>query len=133
MLVCLPMKTSLPALACAAASFLCGCNSQPEHPTADVVILQGDVRTMDLTNARATAVVLDKGRIAYVGNDTEAAKWIRPATRVLRVAGHTVLPGLIDSHIHVAEAALARGGCSLADKQLTIEQAAVKIRACAMN
>jgi predicted amidohydrolase YtcJ len=86
-----------------------------------------------LTTPHATAVVLDKGRVVYVGNDTEAAKWIRPATRVLRVAGHTVLPGLIDSHIHVAEAALARGGCSLADKQLTIEQAAEKIRACAAN
>jgi len=41
-----------------------------------------------------------------------------------------VLPGLIDSHIHAAEGALARGGCSLADKELSITDAGPIIKAC---
>ena len=106
------------------------CHSDPPHPTADLVILAGDLRTMDPATAHATALAVNDGRIVFVGDDAQAAQWIGPASKVLRVEGHTVLPGLIDSHIHVAEGALARGGCSLADEQLTIEQAAQRIRGC---
>jgi hypothetical protein len=127
------MKMS--ALACAVlAAALGACHSGPAHPTADLVILQGDLRTMDSSPAqgatRATALAARDGRIVFTGDDAEAEQWIGPASKVVRAAGHTVLPGLIDSHIHVAEGALARGGCSLADDQLTVEQAGERIRAC---
>jgi predicted amidohydrolase YtcJ len=126
------MKSSAIIIALGFAG-LVACHSDPPHPTADLVILEGDLRTMDSATPHATALAVRDGRIAFVGDDAEAAKWIGPASKVLRVAGHTVLPGLIDSHIHVAEGALARGGCSLADEQLTIEQAAQRIRACFEN
>jgi hypothetical protein len=42
----------------------------------------------------------------------------------------TVLPGLIDSHIHAAEGALGLGGCSVDDQQLTVEAAGKIIREC---
>ena len=47
---------------------------------------------------------------------------------MLRLNGVTVLPGLIDSHIHVMEGALSRGECSLNDKQLKLEEAAATIK-----
>ena len=126
------MKSPALIVALGLASLI-ACHSDPPHPTADLVILGGDLRTMDPTTAHATALAVRDGRIAFVGDDAQAAQWIGPASKVLRVEGHTVLPGLIDSHIHVAEGALARGGCSLADEQLTIEQAAQRIRACFVN
>jgi len=123
------MKISALALALSAVA-LCACHSEAPHATADLVVTGGDLRTMEPTLAGATAIAVRDGRIVYVGNDAEAAKWIGPDSKVLKVSGHTVLPGLIDSHIHAAEGALARGGCSLADEQLTIDQAAPRIRAC---
>jgi predicted amidohydrolase YtcJ len=97
---------------------------------ADLVILDGDVRTMDPVQPQATALAIKAGRIAAVGTDADIEPRIGPDTRVIRAAGRTVLPGLIDSHIHAAEGALTRGGCSLEDDDLTFEQAAPRIRRC---
>ena len=131
MLVSRAVKSlSFAALTCAVVTILGACDTAPPHDLADLVILGADLRTMDASSAQATALAVKGGRIVYVGDDTEAAKWIGPASKVLRADGHTVLPGLIDSHIHVAEGALARGGCSLADEQLSIAVAAQRIRDC---
>jgi predicted amidohydrolase YtcJ len=102
-------------------------------PVADLLILDADVRTMDARLPQASAVAVKAGRIAWIGESAAANSWLGPKTTVIRAAGRTVLPGLIDSHIHAAEGALARGGCSLADEQLTIEAAAVKVRECFAN
>ena len=114
-------------------ALLCACNSSTPHLSANVVIVHGDVRTMDSARPNATALAITGDLIAFVGDDAGARQWIGAGTQVLDAAGATVLPGLIDSHIHVAEGALARGNCSLEDDQLTIEQAAEKIRACFAN
>ena len=129
MLVSGSMKISALALALSVAA-VGACHSEAPHATADLVLMRGDLRTMEPTLAGATALAVRDGRIVYVGSDAEASKWIGAASKVLEVSGHTVLPGLIDSHIHAAEGALARGGCSLEDDQLTIEQAAPRIRVC---
>jgi predicted amidohydrolase YtcJ len=123
------MKT--PGFMLVVAAILCACESRAPHPLADVVILGGDVRTMSPALPAASALAIAGDRIVFVGDDAGARKWIGADTRVVDAAGATVLPGLIDSHIHAAEGALARGGCSLADDQLAIEAAAQKIRACA--
>ncbi len=112
---------------------LVACNFEPPHPIADVVILHGDVRVMEPGVANVTALAIVADRIAFLGDDTTIREWIGRGTKVFDAAGSTVLPGLIDSHIHAAEGALARGGCSLADEQLTIARAAEQIRACFVN
>ncbi|NIS32695.1 MAG: amidohydrolase family protein, partial [Actinobacteria bacterium] len=42
------------------------------------------------------------GRIVFVGSNADAESLRGPATRVVEVDGATVLPGLVDSHVHVA-------------------------------
>lgn len=119
----------LQSLALSTAMFLLGaCGAL--HPAADVVIRNADVRTMDPALPAARALAVRGGRIAFVGAESEVGRWIGPATAIVDAGGHTVLPGLIDSHIHAAEGALALGGCSLADAVLTVAQAAPAIRAC---
>ena len=119
------------ALACTAALLnACAPSAPPAVSYADLVILEGDVRTMDRNQPRASAFAIQADRIVEVGNDTDIQDRIGPQTRVIRAGGRTVLPGLIDSHIHAAEGALIQGGCSLEDDELTIEQAAPRIRAC---
>jgi predicted amidohydrolase YtcJ len=117
-------------LAALALTLLAGCQAAPRI-AADLVILDGDVRTMNAATPRATAIVAHAGRIAYVGDERGARQWIGSKTRVVDARGHTVLPGLIDSHIHVMEGALARGACSLHDEPLTLGAAAAAIRECA--
>ena len=51
----------------------------------------------------AEAVAIRDGRIVFVGSAEEAEGHRGPRTEVLDVAGATVLPGLVDSHTHVAE------------------------------
>lgn len=103
---------------------------EPAPPSADLVLRNGDVRTMDEAGAPATAFAVRDGKILYVGDDTRASEWIGADTTVVDAGGLTVLPGLIDSHIHAAEGALALGGCTLRNQQLTVQQAAEPIRAC---
>lgn len=50
----------------------------------------------------AEAVAIRGDRIVFVGRTREAQAYRGPRTRVLDVAGATVLPGLVDSHTHVA-------------------------------
>lgn len=109
-----------------------GSSQQPSTApaSADLVVLNGDLRTMNPAQPRASALAVRGERIVKVGSDADIKPFIGAGTRVVNAAGHTVLPGLIDSHIHAAEGALARGGCSLGDEELTIEQAAPRIRDC---
>lgn len=50
----------------------------------------------------ARAVAVRDGRIIYVGNDEGARRYRGGDTQVVDVSGATLLPGLIDSHVHIA-------------------------------
>lgn len=129
------MKAAPLLLLAAAALSACG-SSTPPPPApeaADLVILGGDLRTMSTAQPQAAAIAVKGGRITIVGSDADIQPYIGEKTRVIEAQGHTVLPGLIDSHIHAAEGALARGGCSLDNDDLTIAQASPRIKACFAN
>jgi opacity protein-like surface antigen len=48
------------------------------------------------------AVALKNGRIIFTGSTVEVKKFISASTQVIDVKGGTVIPGLVDSHTHVA-------------------------------
>jgi predicted amidohydrolase YtcJ len=70
---------------------------------ADLVLLNGNVLTMNPSQPHANAVAIKNGKIIQVGTDEEVSKLIGESTRVIRLRGKTVVPGLIDTHIHVAD------------------------------
>lgn len=76
------------------------CGGSGRGEPADVVLLGGVVFTMDTRAPRAEAVVIRQGRIAFVGSDAEAERWVGPSTRVVVLEGRTVLPAFVDGHIH---------------------------------
>ena len=51
----------------------------------------------------AQAVAIAKNRIVKVGSNQEISPLIRPGTKVVNLEGKTAVPGLIDTHIHVAD------------------------------
>ena len=93
------------------------CARKPQAEVADLVILDAGIVTMNSAQPDATALAVRSGKIAYVGDDAGAQGWIGKNTRVLRLKGVTVLPGLIDTHIHLMDGALAIDHCTLGDKQ----------------
>jgi predicted amidohydrolase YtcJ len=69
--------------------------------TPQIVILNGRVITFDPARPRASAVALEGGRIMAVGDTAEIRQMAGPQTRVFDAQGATVLPGFIDSHVHL--------------------------------
>ncbi len=68
---------------------------------ADTLLTNGSIYTMDPTRPRASAVAIRAGRILAVGGE-ELRELIGHGTRVMDVEGRCVIPGLADSHIHLA-------------------------------
>ena len=71
----------------------------PGEP-ADLVVTDAKIYTADRSHTVAQAVAIRNGVIVLVGSTEEAQRSIGPATRVERLGGKLVLPGLFDSHIH---------------------------------
>ncbi len=68
--------------------------------SADLVLRRANVVTVDARDSRAQAVAVRDGRIIGVGTDSDVEGLIGTGTRVLDLAGRTVVPGFIDSHTH---------------------------------
>lgn len=71
-----------------------------EDTSADQVFLNGAVYTVNGAQPWATAVVIQSGRIAYVGGDEGARQYISENTEVVDLDGRMLMPGFHDSHMH---------------------------------
>jgi predicted amidohydrolase YtcJ len=69
-----------------------------EVPTR--VLTDGVVLTMDKNDRVAEAIAIDGERIVAVGSNAEIKKLVGARTDVVDVGGRTIIPGLIDSHLH---------------------------------
>ena len=76
-----------------------------QAPTADTVLLNGTVITVDPRDSIAEAVAIANGKIAFVGSTAEARSRVGDKTQVIDLAGRTATPGLIDTHVHFSEPA----------------------------
>src|SRR5947209_4989203 len=78
-------------------------------PTADrpsMLITGARVYTADPANPWAEAIVLQGGRVAFVGREAEARDRAGSAERI-HVPGGLVTPGLNESHVHMTLGSLA--------------------------
>ena len=69
---------------------------------ADLILVNGVVRTQSRGQPVAQAVAVSAGLIVYVGSSDGALAWRGPGTEVVDLHGRTVLPGLADTHVHPA-------------------------------
>lgn len=83
-----------------AASLL---HAQP--PAPDLVITNGKIITVDERFAITQAVAIRGDRIIAVGSNADMARLAGPTTRRIDLKGKTVIPGLIDNHMHLLRAA----------------------------
>ena len=81
--------------------------AEPSAPrTADLVLYNGKIITVDDKFRIVEALAVRGERIIDVGTNKRVRSTIGPNTKLIDLAGKTVLPGLMDSHVHPLSAAM---------------------------
>jgi predicted amidohydrolase YtcJ len=73
---------------------------------ADLIVRNGKVFTGRTPRPFASAAAIAGGTFLAVGDDAEIQRVAGPGTRVVDLQGRTVIPGLVDSHLHVIRGGL---------------------------
>ncbi|MEC3948129.1 amidohydrolase [Sphingobium sp. HWE2-09] len=72
----------------------------------DLILTNAKVTTLDRENPQAQAVAIRNGKFLAVGTEQEVRAAAAPNARVVDAGGRRLIPGLIDSHIHVIRGGL---------------------------
>ena len=75
--------------------------------SSTTVLLNGKVLTVDPKFSIAEALAIRDGRILAAGTSADVLKMAGAEARAIDLGGRTVIPGLIDSHMHAIRAALS--------------------------
>lgn len=68
---------------------------------ADMVILGGNIYTVDDRNQVAEAIAVTDGKITFVGTAAEIEKFIGKKTKIVDLQGKILTPGFIEGHGHI--------------------------------
>jgi predicted amidohydrolase YtcJ len=116
----------------AAALLLASLTARAAPP--DLIVHNGKVVTVDANFSVHQAMAVEGGRIVAVGGDADVLATKGPRTVVLDLGGRTVLPGLIDSHVHPSAAAMTEFDHPLGEMESVADVLAyVKARAAALG
>ena len=73
----------------------------------DTVLVNGRIVTVDAQASVHEALAIRGDRIVALGASADIRRLAGDATRVIDLQGRTVIPGLIDSHMHAVRAGLS--------------------------
>ncbi|MFQ5862533.1 MAG: amidohydrolase [Candidatus Brocadiales bacterium] len=98
-----------------------------------IVLLNARILTMDRDFPLAEAVVTPDDRITYVGDRKGLGEGLIYGKELIDLGGRTVVPGFIDSHVHLVEMAKSRlgldlGGCRSIKEALDIVEQGLERR-----
>jgi predicted amidohydrolase YtcJ len=80
--------------------------AQPTNNSADLILYRGKLTTLDRQNLQADAAAIWNGRFVAVGSEREVMALAGPQTTRVDLKGRRVIPGLIDSHMHIIRGGL---------------------------
>ena len=80
---------------------------------ADLILLGGEVYTVDAGRSWAQAVAVRDGRFVFVGDDEGALALAGQSTSVIELGGRLVLPGFHDTHVHPIAGGIELAECDL--------------------
>ena len=84
------------------------CGQEPADQSADWVLTNGRIYTVDENQPWAEAVVIRDGVFAYVGNNTGAQAFAGDGAKTTDLRGRLVIPGIVDAHTHPGQIDLTR-------------------------
>src|SRR3984893_11402280 len=87
---------------------------------ADILLVHGRVDTGNPRARWAAAVAVEDARIAAVGTDADILKRRKAHTEVVDLHGRTVIPGIVDSHMHLLYGAYALHGLNLSTPESSV-------------
>ena len=96
--------TSICFVLCALAFILISCTMED---APDLIIFNGKILTVDENFSIAEALAIKDGIIQAVGSNTEIRELAGRGSEILNAEGRTVVPGLIDAHLHPETASLS--------------------------
>ena len=76
------------------------------NTSADLILFNGRITTLDRLAPEASAVAIRDGRFVAVGDERGIMALAGPDTRRVDLKGRRVIPGLIDSHMHIIRGGL---------------------------
>lgn len=68
----------------------------------DIVFINGNVITVNQNNKICEAIAIKEEKIIFVGSNKEVETYIGEKTKKIDLKGRSLLPGFIDSHVHMA-------------------------------
>lgn len=80
--------------------------------SADLIVINGRVLTMDDDNPAAEAVAIKDGAILAIGSRAAIEELKGPGTKVIDAEGGSVIPGFIEAHMHLFRARPSLPICS---------------------
>jgi hypothetical protein len=83
--------------------FLCVSGQAIATAPADLVLLHGNLVTLEANQPKAEALAAQGGRIVAIGSDADIQPYIGKSTQVLDLKGATAVPGFIEGHGHFLE------------------------------
>jgi predicted amidohydrolase YtcJ len=120
------------AAALMAIAALVVCAMPAAAQPADMILTNGKVITLDEQSSIVQALAIRADKVVAVGASADIIKHADARTRVIDLGGRTVIPGLIDSHIHAIRAGLKFstevswiGATSIAEAMERIRMAAI--------
>ncbi|MGJ3238900.1 MAG: amidohydrolase [Anaerolineae bacterium] len=66
----------------------------------DTILYNGHIITLDAKQPRVSALAISFGRVVALGTDSAVLNLARPDTVKHNLNGKTVIPGLVDAHLH---------------------------------
>ncbi len=101
---------------------------QAQKLTADLVIINANVHTMDKAKPKAEAIALMGNKIVAVGSNVEIKSFAGTNTKSIDAKGKLVLPGFNDSHVHFLSGGQQLSSVDLRDAK-TPQEFAARIKA----
>ena len=75
-----------------------------QQPAPDLILSNGKIITVDERFSITQAVAILGDRIVAVGSNSDVARLAGPKTQRIDLHGRSVIPGLIDNHMHLLRA-----------------------------
>jgi len=97
-----------------------GCAWQSAAFASDTLLIHGHIYTGNGNAPWASAIAVKDGRIEAVGSDAEILRHRDAHAHLIDLKGRTVIPGIVDSHMHMLYGAFALHGLNLSTPDSSI-------------
>lgn len=97
------MKKIAHFFALALAVFVLPAAMLAQRASADLVVTNANIRTMDANRTIARSIAALNGKIIAIGSNADTKSLIGPNTRIIDAKGKTIIPGFNDAHVHFME------------------------------